>query len=402
MELTTELERPLLTEPCAVSIGGLAAGDLVEVEVVCDYGPAPGGSSRVWAARASFAAGPDGSVEIAKDDPVRGDWVGDASGHGPWWSASPMDGVPGSRDASDLVPARITASTTETTVSLDLMRARAIRPGRRRDTDWTRCRTRTYLPHSEINVRAGLVVAGGSGGGMPHDGGWSLLASTGVAVTTIEYFGSPGLPAELDLIPIEVALDAADEVASHGLTTRPGILGVSRGSELALLAASTWPHRFGGAVAVVPSGVANVGLGAAGTTNRSAWTVEGTPIPFYNRSPQEGVIAVDRIDGPLVTLVAGDDRLWPSEALTEPALERRKSSPHSHDRHVVFVGAGHTFFGYPGIPVLDPAGLAPVHPITGETMSMGGTQRGNALARDRSWQELLAFTDILAAQDGTL
>lgn len=391
MELRTELDHPLLTEPCDVSIVGVAAGELVDVEVVCDYGPASGGSPRVWAAQASFIAGPGGSVELGRDNPVSGDWVGDASGHGPWWSASIVDGAAGSGHVSDLVPTRVTASTEGDSAALELTRRRVIRPGQQSDTDWGRCRTRTYLPHREIDMRAGLVVVGGSGGGMPPDRGWSLLASTGVIVTTIEFFGTPGLPAELDLIPIEVALDGADDLASRGLSTRPGILGVSRGSELALLAASTWPDRFGGVVAVVPSGVANVGLGASGSTGRSAWTVGGTPVPFYDRSPQEGVIAVDRIDGPLITLVAEDDCLWPSAMLLEPALERRRSSPHPRDRHLVFGGAGHTFFGYPGIPVGDPAGRAPIHPITGETMSMGGTRLGDAVARDRSWQELLAF-----------
>ena len=393
----TELDAPLLTEPCAVSVTGVAPGALVEVEVACDYGPGPGGSPRVWAARASFVAGRDGSIAIAGDDPVGGDWVGDPSGLGPWWAASLSSGASGSRHPSDLVPTRVTASANETTASLEVVRRRAARPGRRADEDYTRCRTRTYLPHRDVELRAGLVVFGGSDGGMPQDAGWSLLASTGVAVTTVEYFGSPGLPSELDLIPIEVALDAADELAAHGLGARPGILGVSRGSELALLAASTWPHRFGGAVAIAPSGVANVGLGATGTTNRSAWTLDGAPVPFYNRSPDEGVIAVDRINGPLVTLVAGDDQLWPSAMLTEPALERRKSSSHAMDRHLVFDGAGHSFFGYPGIPVGDPTSQAPVHPVTGQSMSMGGTRRGNALARDRSWQELLAFTEALRA-----
>ena len=180
--------------------------------------------------------------------------------------------------------------------------------------------------------------------------------------------------------------------------TRPGILGISRGSELALLAASTWPDRLGGAFAVASSGVANVGLGVSGTTNRSAWTLNGTPVPFYNRAPNEGVIAVERIDGPLVTLVAHDDQLWPSAMLTQPALDRRQSAPNRADRHLVFDNAGHTFFGYPGIPVGDPAEQTPVHPITGEAMTMGGTRKGNAIARDRTWHELLACTDALASE----
>jgi len=53
-----------------------------------------------------------------------------------------------------------------------------------------RCRTLACLP-VERAPTAGLVVVGGSGGGMPADAGYSILASLGYAVVTVAYFGMP-------------------------------------------------------------------------------------------------------------------------------------------------------------------------------------------------------------------
>lgn len=207
------------------------------------------------------------------------------------------------------------------------------------------------------------------------------------------YFRLPGLPSALSEIPVEVVLAGADDLAALGSPGRPGIVGASRGSELALLAASAWPDRFGGVVALSPSGVVNGGYGPAGPTNTAAWTIDGAVVS--PRSPgRSAVIPIETIAGPVITLVGDDDQLWPSRELIAPALDRR-TSPHPNDVHIVFKDAGHQFFGYPGIPTSEPV-PGQAHPISGESFRVGGTRRGNSTARDRSWFELLRFVDRLS------
>ncbi len=74
--------------------------------------------------------------------------------------------------------------------------------------------------------------------------------------------GPVAVGAERD--PAGVAVEGADELRSHGVPGRVGIVGMSRARELALLAGAQWPERFGSAVGIAPSGVVNAGSGPDG------------------------------------------------------------------------------------------------------------------------------------------
>jgi hypothetical protein len=119
-----------------------------------------------------------------------------------------------------------------------------------------------------------VMVVGGSGGGLQ----WSsetaaLLASRGVVALAVAYFGLPGLPATLDRIPIEYFGRGLRFLQEHPSVDaqRIGIVGVSRGGELALLLGATYP-AFRAVVAYVPSGVLWSGFPSIG---HSAWTWNG-------------------------------------------------------------------------------------------------------------------------------
>jgi len=202
------------------------------------------------------------------------------------------------------------------------------------------------------------------------------------------------LPSALSEIPLEVAVEGADELRSYGVPGRVGIVGMSRGSELALLAAAQWPERFGAAVGIAPSGVVNAGYGPDGPGAHRG----GRSMAKRCRTSQGGtpsVITVENILGPVVTLVGADDQVWPSSELIAPAMQRRQRSSHDGAAQVVFEGAGHQFFGYPGIPVMGPLD-SQVHPVSGKPYRAGGTRRGDAMARDRSWVELIRIAAHLS------
>lgn len=159
---------------------------------------------------------------------------------------------------------------------------------------------------------------------------------------------------------------------------------MSRGSELALLAASHDPDRFAGAIGVVPSGVVHGALGPIGPVPDAAWTLKG------DAARPRSVIPIDRIRGPVLLLAAGDDRLWPSTRYSKEAMSVRGHGRHPLDRYLCFEGAGHTFFAPPGLPRTAPARDRP-HPLTGQPMRLGGSRKANAHAAQRAWDLVLAI-----------
>ena len=115
----------------------------------------------------------------------------------------------------------------------------------------------------------GIVAFGGSGGGLGPVGGWvALLASRGLAGLAISYFGAPNVPPDLVGIEVEVVERAIDWLLQRPrVEGRIGVMGISRGSELAMLAGALL-DRVDAVVAFAPSGVVWSGLDQRGPSTR--------------------------------------------------------------------------------------------------------------------------------------
>lgn len=87
----------------------------------------------------------------------------------------------------------------------------------------------------------GVVALSGSGGGIPSWWG-DLLAPHGVAVLAAAYFGVDPLPSALCEIPVETVPAAGEWLRRQPQirSGRIGLVGGSKGAELALLAATTY------------------------------------------------------------------------------------------------------------------------------------------------------------------
>jgi dienelactone hydrolase len=200
----------------------------------------------------------------------------------------------------------------------------------------------------------GVVVLGGSGGGLMWCNNVAgLLASRGFCALALAYFGTPGTPATLTGIAVEYVGDAVawmlrqDEV----LGPRVGLIGRSRGGELALLAGAEISD-IGPVVAYAAGGVVWAGLDQAslGPDPGPAWTVAGAGHPYLLAEPaavtsatrrqpavlarafaqamddpvalRRATIAVEAIRGPVLLITGGSDQLWPSHRLAELTLQR--------------------------------------------------------------------------------
>ena len=274
-----------------------------------------------------------------------------------------------------------------------------------------------------------IVAVGGSGGGLGPTLGWApALASEGFAVLALAYFGGEGLPPALMNIEVEVVERAVRWLRENGKVAGDAVaaMGISRGSELALLA-SVLVEGVRPVVAFAPSGISWSGIGPMGPLDAPAWTFRGdaipyasmgTPPPELRRPPapdapplalrpmfeaalaepalwQDAEIAVERVKGPVMLVSGEDDAMWPSTTMAT-MIERRASDRGRANSvvHLHYPDAGHTAGGVPGLP----ADTEVLHPLTGGHYALGGTLSGNAAARAESWPHVVRFLkDALGA-----
>lgn len=265
----------------------------------------------------------------------------------------------------------------------------------------------TWFPPAGGKRGPAILVIGGSEGGETGSRRVArAFAEQGYGAFALAWFKAPGLPEQLQDVPLEYFDKAVDWLEAHALVDakRVGLYGISKGGEAALLVATRRPD-IRAVVAAVPSSVVWQGINPADYTQvRSSFSLAGKPVAFlpydmgapftsildlYQRSLRalpahaEAAIPVERIAGPVLLLSGRADLLWPSSDMADQVMARldARRFAHAHE-HIAYADAGH------GATVPVPAGVAAPDSAVG---NMGGTDAGNAFARRDAWARMLAF-----------
>jgi len=284
-----------------------------------------------------------------------------------------------------------------------------------------------YLPvaASEFPRRRvpAIIALGGSEGGSESATRTAMaFAHEGFAGLAVTYFGAPGVPAMLREVPLEYFERALRFLENHEaiMPDRIGVMGASRGGELALLLGATFPELVA-VVALVPSPYRWCSIEGPAS---AAWTHRGVPLPYLTAFPPLRVTAmvdpprkiiaatpaferaldrasdqalaaalspIERTTGPILLASGDDDQVWPSTRMAQVAvahLAHHASRDRTRDECLVYPHAGHGATSMPGEPTTVTASF---HPLAGMWFERGGTPAGNARAQRDAWTRVLAF-----------
>lgn len=263
------------------------------------------------------------------------------------------------------------------------------------------------------------VMLGGSYGGIP-EGLAKRLAENGVSAFALGYFGAPGLPSALVEIPIESLQQGIELFRQRFAGGRAiGVLGFSKGAELALVLAARLGGAIGRVVAVAPSHVVWFGLKPPGPdvdrrSLQSSWSWHGAPLPFLPCPPDvvpvftdRGLrtdvffelgryeprdvdaarIPVERSAGPILLLSGDDDHQWPAAPMADEIVRRMQNHGRGDDvTNVVYPGAGHVFLVQDFLP--------PPSAGTGPPFDFGGGTQADHVAGKDAWRRAVSFLEV--------
>jgi len=360
------------------------------------------GDTNTWTSHAEFVVDPTGVVDTSKQAPVNGSYK-TVSAMGPIWSMRPGSGShfidhyvathgPQIVNFHLMVDGKEAATAELKQVNLGEGVQQVKLTGALHGF--------LYLPPG-AEKHAAFIVLGGSEGGVPAlMAAW--LANHGYVALALAYFHYEDLPATMTNIPLEYFGSALAMLMNRPDVDKAkiGIVGASRGGELALQLASMYQDvhavvafvpadiRFPSCCRTGPSPVRNIGTPQS--RFQPAWVFHGQVLPYFIGGQSAGpsvdrfaaMIHVEQIKGPILLVSGQDDMVWESHTMTNNIEQTLKTSHFKYPVvHLDYAHAGH-HAGHPG--------FAPLW--TGaETKPTGGTIEDNAASIEDATPKLLDF-----------
>jgi dienelactone hydrolase len=379
-----------------------------------------------WTSQATFSVQEDGTVDLRSQRPLTGSYDRNDS-MGLLWSMTARSRK--GKQESSFVKTDLTVPTTITlraqvndeifaiAKAERLHQAEGVTEVRVQEQDLI---GKLFLP-ADSGPHPGLLVLSGSDG-IIRERAAALFASHGYATLALVYFGVKNLPKRLARVPLEYF-----EKGIHWLQNRPevateqiGVIGSSRGGELALLLGATFP-QIKAVVASAPSGLIHGGVGTAPSV--PAWTYHDVPLPHIAYKPavselvdllsammrrvpfvgrplylkelsdkkavERATIPVEKIHSPILLISGEEDELWPSTIYAEMVMEHLKQHHYPYPyKHLRYKEAGHIIglpYSFPYLPPTTPFSGGPV------LLAFGGRLDERAQADSDSWIQTLAF-----------
>lgn len=371
----------LIDQAPSIRIRGVAPG--ASITVAADLRD---GAGHLWRSEAQFNSDTQGVVDLAAQAPVKGSYR-EASAAGLVWSMRPAEHdvhffAPPHEEDEQTVHFHLLVNGREV-AGADLVQ-RYVATGVRTVRLEGALHGTLFLPPQASGGGTkvpGVLVVGGSEGGLPRArAAW--LASHGYAALALAYFHYEDLPATLRDIPLEYFGRALGWMMQRPEinAARLGVMGTSRGGELALQLGSMYPAVHA-VVAYVP---ANFRVASCcGRPFGAAWTLHGEPlawaVPGFRDDPttlMRATIAVEQIHGPVLMIGGESDGVWSSSEMVQAAAIRLRQAHFGYPVvALIYPHAGHRA----GMPEILPAwNNGVLHPLTGRVVDLGGTQEGNA------------------------
>jgi dienelactone hydrolase len=369
---------------------------------------------RLWQSFAGFYADEKGTIDLSRQEPVNGDYAGIKEMGLILSMDLPISQRKGARFTyhySEPILVRFSVESNGQEVASTLVTRRWGYP----DLIVQKVRENgllgTYFQPARNGPFPGLIILGGSEGGLTTQEAAAQFASHGYAVMGLAYFGIEGLPELLEEIPIEYFKKAIDWMASNPnvLEDKIGLVGTSKGAEAALIVGSFYSQiKF-----VVGYSPSSVVWSSIYGSKKSSWSYQDSPLPCIGpggdptyRPPREypirpvinylyrlkntnevqkAMIPVERINGPVLLISGKDDQLFPSFTMSEMVMERLRINNHPLEfKHLAYENAGHQIRKF----YLPMAGSTAV---AGGRLVLGGTIEGNIKAMEDSWPKVLEF-----------
>jgi dienelactone hydrolase len=409
-------------EPAIVKLSGIQQGAKITLRAAVrdDAG-------RLWESTCVYIATAEGKIDTSAHESVGGSYRGvDCTGL--FWSMSAKGDEGGSvafcKNSAQPDQVSVIAEADGVQVGSAALERRWLAPGTEvRELDAGGNVGSLYIPQGRERRRV-IIVLGGSGGGYDLDKA-ALLSRHGFAALALAYFGIPPLPNWLHRVPLEYVagamewLSAQEEIDASAI----GVLGISRGAELALLLGSYF-RQIRAVAAYAPSACAWSSGGYDKETRQPipCWMWKDAAIPsaqlplrrfiarsaipvgllrrpvkFRNlfqsalrnrESARIGAIPVERTRGPILLISGGDDKVWPSSQMSEMIIERLKSRSFAYGvEHLNYSKAGHSL-RYPSMPttVRMSRSRGVKFPIL-----LGGNASADAHAQEDAWRHTIAF-----------
>ena len=415
-----------------VVVRGLVPGTRVTVSA-----SRPDDQSRNWTAVGDYLADAEGLIDVDVAPSLGGSYEG-VSPHGLWCSALPVApqrlsaylaelpknpelGTAPHLDVSALYTVELTASVDGKVVAhatATRTYAAGIRP---EEVTAPGVRGRFFPPAAGAAPGVPILVLAGSGGGLP-DAQAALLASHGHPALAQGIFAYKDLPPTLRSIPLENFRSGARWLEQRTGARRVAVMGTSRGSEAAGLAASYFPQDFAAAILYVPSHLSNGAIDASVHNAGAAWTYEGKPLPadqgetdsnnadesvhastppgfvatpYYLKTWSDPHIAAtlgipfERMQGSVLAIGAGADEMWPSFIGAEQIGRRLAAHGKANLAEVhIYPGAGHLVSRVGSGGPLSPFVY---HPVAKDFEATGGLPVANCEGSYDAWRAVIEF-----------